>query len=243
MTRNTTIISVCILIIIPLNCIYADNTTHTHHAPHAPKRLRVIPNLVQEEAWTINLESNVYQGTVYLSPQIEYSAKNGWDFSVASYNIPVQGSGAQNFEYDTYFGISKTFQFNKDVQFLIGTQNGSTILAKPHEWHQFHFANIRYDVFSPFTVYIGPYYSNQQLTTTVNQVGFMTGFQLKIVPNIFHITGDYVSGHQNVSGAVINLQWFVFPKFQLYTGIIVPETNSNNEFAGIVGFNLLTKDF
>lgn len=218
----------------------ADTHAHSPH-PHAPKRLRVTPNLVTEDAWTVNLESNTYQGTVYLSPMIDYSGKNGWDISIATYNIPVQGGGAQNFEYDTYLGLSKTFQVNNKTQVLVGTQDGTTLLASPREWHQFHFANVRYDVFSALNIYVGPYYANQQLTTTVNQVGFMTGMQLKVIPNKIHIQADYVSGHQNVSGAVVNLQWFVVPKFQLYMGIIVPETNSGNEFAGIFGFNWSTK--
>jgi hypothetical protein len=54
---------------------------------------------------------------------------------------------------------------------------------------------------------------------------------------------DYTSGHQAVSGAAVNMLWTVTSRCQLYMGVYVPEQNSDNEFAGIIGFNLSTKNF
>ena len=232
-------------IIVSLSSLtYADDTgltTHqkqTRHQAHTRKRLKLKPNLIQEDSWTLNVESNIYREVIYLNPLINYSTINGWDFNFAMYNIPIQGIENSTFEYDTYIGISKTFQLNKNTQIIIGTQNGTNLLS-PHEWHQFHFVNIRYDILPIFNWYIGPYYANRQITAAGNQVGIMTGFQLKVIPNIFHIEGDYISGHQNVSNTNINFQWFIVPKFQLHIGVTIPEINGGDEFTGIIGF---TKD-
>jgi hypothetical protein len=54
---------------------------------------------------------------------------------------------------------------------------------------------------------------------------------------------DYVSGHQAVSGATVNILFSLTHHCQIYTGVYVPETNSGNEFAGIIGFNLSSRDF
>ena len=240
-------VAFCILSIsTPVFCDdsgHAVGHTRGHKAVHAPKRLKTKPNLVSEDSWNSALESNVYQGTTYLSPSISYSGANGWDIGVATYNIPVQGGGAQNFEFDTYLGISKTFELNKQTLLVIGTQNGTTLLANSdRRWHSLSYSHLRRDIFSNLNIYVGPYYANANLTSSVNQVGFMTGFELKILPNKIHLTGDYISGHQNVSGAVVDVQYFITPKVQMYIGIVIPETNSGNEFAGVFGFNVSTKD-
>lgn len=245
------ITNILILFVLSSSIGVCDEQSHTKsrashkkgHTQHAPRRLKTKP-IESEDAWTATLESNIYQGTVYLNPYIGYSGFNGWDISISSYNIPTHGGGAQNFEYDTYIGISKTFSVLEDTDIMIGSQNGTTLFSNPgRRWHSMSFANIRQDITDNIMVYVGPYYANAALTTAGNQVGVMTGTELKVIPNKFHITGDYISGHQSVSGGIINLQYFPHPKVQLYVGIIIPEKNSGNEFAGIVGFSLNTKEF
>lgn len=235
-----------IILLIISTTVFCDTTERgrtSRSRARVPKHLKVTPNLETENVWSSTLESNIYQGTTYLNPEIDYSGFNGWDFSIASYNIPVQGGGGQPFELDTYFGISKTFKLTDNTILLFGTQNGTTLLSTSvRKWHNIDFANIRQELIEDrLNVYIGPYYANANLTGSVNQVGFMTGFEVKIIPKLIAITGDYYSGHQNISGAVVNIQYNILNNFQTYIGIIVPEKNSGNEFAGIFGFNLSTK--
>lgn len=220
---------------------FGHTTGGSHHGPHPPKKLNTRPNIANEDAWSYNAETNIYNGTMYLSQGVTYSAANGWDIGIAAYNTPLYGGGAQNYENDGYLSIAKTFELDKKTLVIVGTQDGTTLVTDTHEWHAFHFANIRRDITPWLSTYVGPYYANASLTTTYNQVGFMTGFVAKIIPGVLHIQGDYVSGHQNVSGAVVNIQWYIKPAVQLYTGVIVPESNSGNEFAGIIGFNVSTK--
>jgi hypothetical protein len=232
------------LVIVSTTVAYEDfghAASGGHHGPHPPKKLNTKPNLTGEDAWTYNAETDIYRGTVYLSQGVTYSAKYGWDFGLASYNTPLYGGGAQNYENDTYLSLAKTFIIDPKDVIIVGTQAGTTFATAHREMHLFHFANFRRDLTPWLTTYVGPYYANANLTTTVDQVGFMTGFVGKIFPGTLHIQGDYVSGHQNVSGASVNLQWYVKPEIQLYTGVIVPERDSGNEFAGVIGFNVSTK--
>ncbi|MGZ4998406.1 MAG: hypothetical protein ACXV8J_11345, partial [Methylobacter sp.] len=52
---------------------------------------------------------------------------------------------------------------------------------------------------------------------------------------------DYISGHHSLSGATVNMLLNITSHIQMYMGVAVPEHNTGNEFAGIVGFNLSTK--
>ena len=210
---------------------------------HTPKRLKITPNLELEDAWSFNLELNVYRDVSYLNTGIDYSGFSGWDFNITTYSIPISGNGSQLSEYDTYLGISKTFDITEDMSISFGSQNGTTLLANSNRhWHNLTYCNITYQIIPTMNAYVGPYYANANLTYSGNQVGVITGMEWKVIQDKFHITGDYVSGHQSVSGATINFQYIIIPNLQLYVGIIVPETNSGNEFAGVVGFNVSTKD-
>jgi hypothetical protein len=51
---------------------------------------------------------------------------------------------------------------------------------------------------------------------------------------------DYISGHHSLSGASVNMLYNITPRCQIYMGVLVPEQDSGNEFAGILGFNLST---
>ena len=61
------------------------------------------------------------------------------------------------------------------------------------------------------------------------------------IKNTLSVQGDYFSGNNNVSGAIINVFYRILPKAQLYVGIGVPETGSGNEFYGTAGFSLASK--
>ncbi|RWZ87183.1 MAG: hypothetical protein EO766_11635 [Hydrotalea sp. AMD] len=214
-----------------------------HRGHHAVKRLDTTPTDTEDDSWILGLESNTYADTVYLNPTVAYSGANNWDISISSYNIPVYGGGAQNYEYDTYAAISKTFDITKDISLVFGTQNGTTLFPDSMQrWHNMDFSNGRYKLTNWLTVSGGVYFANKSLTTVANEVGFMSGFEMKLIPGTLHLQGDYMSGHTNVSGAEINLQWYATRQAQLYIGVIVPERDSGNEFAGVLGFNISTKD-
>lgn len=52
---------------------------------------------------------------------------------------------------------------------------------------------------------------------------------------------DYLSGHHALSGATANMLVNITSRLQMYLGVAVPERDTGNEFAGIVGFNWSNK--
>lgn len=49
---------------------------------------------------------------------------------------------------------------------------------------------------------------------------------------------DWLSGNNNLSGAVVNNFWRVSNRVTVYAGLQIPAENSTNDFAGILGFAL-----
>jgi hypothetical protein len=104
------------------------------------------------------------------------------------------------------------------------------------------YLDTRYDVAPWLLLHGGTYIANAALTGTSRQVGFITGTEITFIPNKLALQMDYLSGHQSLSGATVNMLVNILPQWQMYMGVSVPEKNSGNEFAGIIGFNLSTKN-
>lgn len=210
---------------------------------HPMRKIDTTPNTLDADVWTFYLESNTYQGTVYLNPVLDFSARGGWDIQIASYNIPVQGGGAQNFEWDSYINVSKTFDMSTQFKAVIGTQNGTTALNQTHQLHNADYGLMIYQPIPTANIHAGPYWANKALTVTTDYLGYTAGFSFEAIKNTITIQGDYFSGSNNMSGAIVNVWYRFMPKAQVYFGVGVPETNSGNEFYGTVGFSLASKSF
>lgn len=210
---------------------------------HPVKKVDVRPNDNDDDVWSFTLESNTYRSTVYLSPTLDFSSSDGWDVQLASYNIPVYRGGAQNYEWDSYINLSKTFDLTESFKALIGTQNGTTLFSTVRQWHNFDYSLLIFQPSSILNFHAGPYFADKALSVTTNQIGYTTGFSVDLIENVLLLQGDYFSGNSNVSGALINLFYRFLPKTQVYIGVGVPETNSGNEFFGNVGFSLTSKAF
>jgi hypothetical protein len=203
----------------------------------APKRIKV--NTADEEGpgYAFTEEFNLYRGTTYSNTVIEYSTRNGWLFGLQLLNVPVYGGGAQNFEYDGYFTVSKSFKLNDYWSLAIGTQNG-TVLANvtPNHLHNFTYIDSQYTQNQWLNYHLAPFYVNDALATIHQPYGVMAGFEIRFIPKMLHLQGDYFSGNSNISGGIVNLVYYPLQNLQTYFGVNVPGPNSGNEFAGNVGF-------
>ena len=208
---------------------------------HPIKKIDTTPNTRDDDIWAFTLESNTYRSTVYLSPVLDFSSKNGWDIQIASYNVPVYGGGAQNYEWDSYINLSKTFNINTQFKALLGTQNGTTLFASQRQLHNVEYALALYQPIPTANIHAGPYWANKAITTTTDVFAYTVGFGVELIKNKLAIQGDYFSGNSNVSGAIVNVIYRVLPKVQVYVGVGVPETDSGNEFYGTVGLSLFSK--
>jgi hypothetical protein len=206
------------------------------------KRLKIKPVTENEGAWTANTETDVYRAGTFENITVGYSASNGWDFSLSLINTQIFGNNKQ-FQGDTFFNIAKTFDINDDFSIVAGSQNGVALAnVQPQLWYDYTYLDNQYDATPWLLIHGGPYLANAALTGTSRQVGFMTGTEITFIQNKLSLQMDYISGHQSLLGATFNLLLNITARCQIYLGVSVPEKNSGNEFAGIIGFNLSTKN-
>jgi hypothetical protein len=171
--------------------------------------------------------SHIADNTLYQNMTLEYRMANGWDFQLESINIPYLGGGAQNHNADSYFNLSKTFRIYGPWKAIIGTQNG-TVFASPSEWHNADYGMAIYQPSEKLNLHAGPYFVDKTLAVTTNTIGYTGGFSYHDYG--FGIEADYFSGHNNLSGANVNVFYGDY-----YMGVVVPERASENEFAGVLG--------
>lgn len=220
---------------------YAAGSNHKAKSHRAQKRLKINPVTDNEDIWTANTETNVYRAGTFQNIVVGYSALHGWDFSLSLINTQILGPNKQ-FQGDTFFNVAKTFTIDEDLSVVIGTQNGLAMVnLEPQLWYDFTYLDNRYDVSPWLLMHGGPYLANEALTGTSRQVGFITGTEITFIQHKLALQMDYVSGHHALSGATVNMLVNLTSRFQLYMGVSVPERDSGNEFAGIVGFNISTK--
>jgi hypothetical protein len=221
---------------------YAADSQHKAKSHRQQKRLKIKSVTDNEDVWTVNTETDVYQAGTFENLVVGYSAINGWDFSLSLINTQILGSNKQ-FQGDTFFNIAKTFDINYDLSIVAGSQNGVALVnLQPQLWYDYTYLDNQYDVTPWLLIHGGPYLANAALTGTSRQVGFMTGTEITFIQNKLSLQMDYISGHQSLSGATVNLLLNMTSRCQIYVGVSVPEQNSGNEFAGIIGFNLSTKN-
>lgn len=213
-------------------------------------------------------DSYKYESTEYLAPMITYS-NSGWDIGFSSQNILLSaktsdgGSTAQNFQNDTYFNLSKTFKYSdvlkdispywsKKISFISTTFGSQTGMVLPMNagvdpgrlnnttLHLFDFIDNDFELIkNRLSVHGGVYWVNAALSTKTSSLGFLTGAELIILPKTLRISGDFFSGHDNISGAVYQATYMQNKNFEIFSGIGVPTQNSGNYPYLLVGFNLI----
>jgi hypothetical protein len=198
------------------------------------------PNPEDTDVLSFQLEENFYSitenyqtvQTHYVNATLDYSLSNGVDLQLATYNCPLAGGAAQNYQCDTYLNLSYTYKFNPQFSLTTGSQNGTVMQSSVMQWHASNYSSLSYQPFAWLSLRAGPYWVNQALSTTTDYLGYTTGFNLTFGKDVM-MQADYFSGSNNVSGATVNLFYKIF-----YLGVGVPEQNSGNEFFGIWGVRM-----
>jgi hypothetical protein len=235
-------ILLAITFFLTIDASYSADTKTKAKSHRQQKRLKINPVTDYEDAWTASAETNVYRHGTFENLSVGYSARNGWDYSLSLINTQILGANNQ-FQGDTFFNIAKTFDINNNFAIVVGLQNGLALInLHPQLWYHFSFLDNRYDVTPRLLIHGGPYLANAALTGTSRQVGFMTGTEIIFIPKKLSLQLDYISGHHSLSVATVNMLFNITSHCQLYMGVYVPEQNSGNEFAGIIGFDISTKD-
>jgi hypothetical protein len=215
--------------------------TKSQQSQHQQKRLKTNPVTDADDAWTFNAESGIYRVGTYENIGVGYSTNNGWDFALSLINTQIIGANKQ-FVGDLFFTVAKTLSVPKALSVVVGSQNGFAMVNQhPRLWYNFEYVDTRYEAMPWLSLHAGSYLANAELTGTNRQLGYLVGTEITLIPHKLGLQLDYVSGHQALSGATVNVIFTITPRFQTYMGVSVPERNSGNEFAGIIGFNLSTR--
>lgn len=189
------------------------------------------------ENWVsqLNVEVDRYMSTDYLYSSITTSSHN-WSFQIGEQNAPLSvGDPTVPF---VYAGITKQFDLNSLFNITIGSQFGSYTNA-------FTFLNFDYATFgvnnNDYTLAIGPYYANKELSETSNKVGYVIFWNYNLWN--FTINGSYISGSNNMSGLAANVGYNVNRYFQPYVGFgdVAPNLSCDQcsqYYYMALGFNL-----
>jgi hypothetical protein len=218
----------------------------SHKKEASLNKVDTAPSLEDSDVISLTSEANLYRNSLYENFDIDFSSTNGWDVQVSSYNVPVYQDPNldQSFEADTFINVSKTFTINQSLGLIIGSQNG-TYLSPPSsslmQWQNLDYSLVLYQVNRFMSVRAGMYWANYNMSGTTDVLGYIPGITLNLIENKLTVQADYYSGQSSLSGAVVNLQFQATRYFQTYVGIGVPETDSGNEFYGVLGFTLSSK--
>ena len=230
---------------LPLAYAGKNKSSKSHKKEASLNKVDTTPNTEDSGVFTLTSEANLYQYSLYENLDLDYSSSDGWDIQLASYNIPVYQDPNldQSYQADTFINVSKTFKINSSFGVLIGTQNGAYLSASPPpmRWQNFDYSLALYQVNRYMSVRAGLYWANNNMSGTTNVLGYLPGITLTLIDDTLSLQADYYSGQSSLSGAVVNLQYQATSYFQTYIGVGVPETNSGNEFYGILGFSLSSK--
>ena len=214
------------------------------HKKSSLNKVDTTPNLQDTNVFTLTLEANQYQNSLYENFDIDFSSTDGWDFQLSTYNVPIYRDPniVQPYQADTFINVSKTFKLNQLVGVIVGSQNGTYLSASssPMQWQNLDYSIALYQVNSFMSIRGGMYWANHIMSGTTDVLGYLPGITLNLIGNTLSLQADYFSGRSSLSGAVVNLQYQA-KYFSTYIGVGVPETNSGNEFYGILGFILPSK--
>lgn len=208
---------------------------HCKKKPHINRHIDVTPNQNNNNILTGATEFDLFGTSEYTNLMVDYSAMNNFDYQITITNIPLSdGATQQNYNYDSYFNLSYTQQFD-DAKIIFGTQNGTT-LATNTSWHNFDYILSQYD-YKDSNIHIGGYYANSGMSTTTDLFDFTAGFVYSF--KRVSLQTDYYDGQNNLGSTNVTLQYTITKNVQLYHGISIPNENSGNYLYGYVGVSLV----
>ena len=196
------------------------------------------------DTYSFIAESNLYRNSMYGNMILDYTSASGYNVQLAGYNVAFyEDPNFSVYNNSIFINLAKSFRFSQFLGGIVGTQNGGYQVPGTSQivYQSFNYGIIMYQVTDWLMLRNGLYWANAGMTGLSNTVGYLPGFTLNLYGKDLTLQGDYYSGSNNVSGAVVNLQYNVTSYFSSYLGVGVPEKNSGNEFYGNIGFILSSK--
>lgn len=167
----------------------------------------------------------VYEANAYFTPTISFTTPDKFNLSISS----------QNSTDNIFISASQFLKITNQFALILGGQLGYDFSADTQKFQSIEYLDLRIRPVNWLIFHVGPFYVNRAVSSTYDYVGLQTGVEFNFKK--MKLNFDYFGGHSMISGATATLtnKWSSY--FNSYIGIGVPETNSNNEFYGIIGLN------
>lgn len=202
---------------------------------------------------------NLYSHNRIASKQhVVVGTGRGWEFgfNLVNFSFDLRRPGGrliqrndvlngQSLKPKVHLTAQKQWRFSDRWAFSLGTQNGMNLLAEPQNTRYafFHYGLAVWTPKHHTRLVAGPYVGNRAYLGGGNDAGFIIGYEYPMpgVKNLL-LMGDYISGTNQESVAVIGVNYYITPRFQLCLGGIVASPGSGNEGGVVFEVNLLTYD-
>jgi len=181
------------------------------------------------------LDNSIYHSALYQSYALTWYAPYDLQIGIQSLNYHLQGIDFQSFERDTYFTLSKSFDFDV-VQFSIGNSSGTNFDGNTKHLHNLSYADLSFQPYNNLSIDLGLLYANKFVASLSHDVvNFHFGTSYK--NDYTSITLDYYSGNNNASGIMTSISFRkLFENFRPYIGIQASTPYEWANVSGSIGF-------
>lgn len=198
---------------------------------------------------------NVYNNKLESKAHLVYGLGKGWDAGVnlvgkgvyfsPDWRVMHNDNPEKGALYPILMGtVQKQLSFSDKVKLNLGTQVGYNLSS-----------NISNKTVNYFAYGIGSYYimqgksklaggfyqTNQEFVGQGNTFGVLLGYEIKVAKN-WYLMGDWVSGNNDASVAVIGLVYNLTKRIQLCGGWQIPNPNTPKPMGVVLELNILGWD-
>lgn len=171
---------------------------------------------------------------------LSYGLGNDFEIGANVFNVDLH-SGPN--EPLFLFNFQKGFSVTKSYKISIGTQIGASVPLRVPEKRVSRFANFSYlssslDLENRGKYYLGIYYVNKSYAGG-NAAGLMAGLDYPLMERKVHLMGDFVSGKNAMSVAVLGAVFYMPRNWIFSMGAQLPSPGSKNHYGMVFE---LTKD-
>lgn len=198
---------------------------------------------------------NLYSSKVESKGHFVYGLGRGWDAGLnivgkglyftpewrAFYNDDPERGALYPYLMPT---LQKKFILSDRWDVNLGAQAGFNLSNKIMN-KEFAFFNYALGVFyfmdRKSRIVGGLYHTNQMFVGTGNLAGFLLGYEIKVARRLY-LMGDWISGNNDSSVAVIGGMYNLTRRMQICAGVLVPNPDNPKPFGLVLEVNLLGWD-
>jgi hypothetical protein len=173
------------------------------------------------------------RGTSYTT--FTYGLGNNFEMGMNVFNVATHPSHRHSQNPSFLINSQKGFNISDTHKISIGTQTG---LAPPLyngtsvQISSFSYINSAMDLKKWGKYYVGGYYADRAYAGRSNSVGLMAGMEYEFLRNKVHLIGDLLTGHNNISTAVLGAMFYLPGKWHISMGaqIPIPHSHGRNNY-------------